>query len=75
MLFIPFSSRRDDDSFLGYPTNPTKLTPELSALYKDVWESYLIPRDIIYNPYIGPNYKCGVEFYNHAFFARQFGLT
>ena len=24
--------------------------------------------------YIGPNCKCGVEFYNHAFFAQQFGL-
>ena len=72
-LFLPFSSRINDDSFLGYPTNPSnpsKLTPELTSLYKEVWGSYLIPRDIIYNPYIGPNCKCGVEFYNPAFFCK-----
>ena len=74
-LFLPFSFKRNDDTFLSYPTNPTKLTPELSALYKEFWGSYLIPRDIIYNPYIGPNYKCGVEFYNPSFFVKQFGLT
>ena len=74
-LFLPFSSRKEDDSFSGYPINPTKLTLELSAMYKEVWGSNLIPRDVIYNIYIGPNCKCGVEFYNPAFFARQFGLT
>ena len=49
--------------------------PQNSTKYKEVWGSYLIPRDIIHNPFIGPNCKCGVKFYNPTFFARQFGLT
>ena len=74
-LFLAFSSRRESDSFLRYPTNPLKLTPKLSAFYNEVWGNYLIPRDVIYSPDIKPNCKYGVKFYNLAFFARQFGHT
>ena len=73
--FPDFLLEKENDSFLVYPTNPTKLTPELSAMYKEVWGSYLIPRDLFYNPFVGQTCKCGVEFYNPAFFAWQFGLT
>ena len=44
-------------------------------MYKEVWGSYPIPINVIYNPYIGPNCKYGVKFYNPAFFVRQFDLT
>lgn len=41
----------------------------------EIWSSFLISRDLMYGMAFTPtNYKCGVEYYNAAQFARQFGL-
>ncbi|KAI8555374.1 hypothetical protein RHMOL_Rhmol05G0170100 [Rhododendron molle] len=43
--------------------------------HMEVWTSFLISRDLMYGmAYVPTNYKCAVEYYNAAQFARQFGL-
>ncbi|XP_058185682.1 uncharacterized protein LOC131302908 [Rhododendron vialii] len=62
-------------------TVPWWLKQEASNLGDDfddhfeIWSSFLISRDLMYGmAYTPTNYKCGVEYYNAAQFARQFGL-
>ncbi|XP_059637842.1 uncharacterized protein LOC132279816 [Cornus florida] len=75
MQFIPFLPRTKGPKWLLY--GPGEAPPADAEEHHAVWSSFLIGRDLHYSPArLGSaNCKCGVEYYNAAQLARQFGLT
>ena len=69
--WLPFKNER-----IPPHLHPLRLSLETEPLAREAWSSFLTTRDLLYGTKCpAANDKAGVEFYNPAQFARQFGLA